>query len=666
MSKLLALLALLLYFLPPAAHAQNSGCFSSGGALVSVGGFIVCISSGGGGGPPMPCPQSSGTLTLAAQVTRSSGGSPLNVWFDAQATTDSSLTGIQTPTQDVIYTWNFKDPWPSGTTAWLYGSNPNGNSRNNGTGIEQSHLYDMPDGTGDTTVNPTVTATNPVTGTSVSCTLAVTIQDASLTNGWPNAETTCISSSGTPVAGTGGCPAGAAVLNTGTLTAAIGGNLSNKRRLLKCGDNFTGGASISGVRWSVNQYGPTGGCNGVQTGLPTITGTMNVSMQCVGNAAILQTCDGRIANLIGNTGGSAMFLITSNYTFVPAQLTFFNFVSNATNTSYYEAECVQCAYIQLTTSHMGTQQGTYIHLAGNICENGQSNGTYNCGQTTPVFNPMGYMALQGGNFDGTGAPGGAGIETVRISGCQECVITNNRFANANTVGAVLKFHNNNTATTQNQYLGQPNQLDEISDNEFTGTSGGECVEMTPQNNQTDEHIQLLVFERNYVHACTGQVLVSVHNGSFRDNVFNGSNFAFGQRGSEFTPVADYPCSNGVGVCPGAPPMDSEFYNNTWYNGGSLLITSGSGNIAAGINSVAKNNLIYLSSAINNGGTGNTVSNNSPVTSANPGFTDPSGSFKFITDFVPTANATGGVTVPVLADAVGVKWPPTWSLGALHP
>jgi len=38
----------------------------------------------------------------------------------------------------------------------------------------------------------------------------------------------------------------------------------------------------------------------------------------------------------------------------------------------------------------------------------------------------------------------------------------------------------------------------------------------------------------------------------------------------------------------------------------------------------------------------------------------------ITDWKPTANYSGGTGVPVIDDALGVPWSPTWDLGAVHP
>ena len=48
-----------------------------------------------------------------------------------------------------------------------------------------------------------------------------------------------------------------------------------------------------------------------------------------------------------------------------------------------------------------------------------------------------------------------------------------------------------------------------------------------------------------------------------------------------------------------------------------------------------------------------------------GFINGSGTFTVITDFKPTAYYSGGTSVPVWSDAMGLLWSSTWDLGALH-
>src|SRR5258708_35309333 len=122
---------------------------------------------------------------------------------------------------------------------------------------------------------------------------------------------------------------------------------------------------------------------------------------------------------------------------------------------------------------------------------------------------------------------------------------------------------------------------------------------------------------------------------------------------------------------------SEAYNNTCSapNSQSTQTCIGFDTMGArsapSINSVAKNNLFYVPSiatgpAVDNTGSGNTVSNNTATVTNNPGFTNGSGSFSLISHFQPTANYSGCPSVPVRYDALGLLWSPlTWDLGAVH-
>jgi len=237
-----------------------------------------------------------------------------------------------------------------------------------------------------------------------------------------------------------------------------------------------------------------------------------------------------------------------------------------------------------------------------------------------------------------------------------CVIADNTMENANSVGAVLKLHNGNTKDSSPTWTGVYTELIEISDNLFTGTSGAQLVEIAPQNANDDERLRNIVVERNIFQGSdTGggrQILISAVNATLRDNVFNQS-VAGGGQGIQ---VAER------GIEP--VPQFVEVYNNTCY-AGTCAAFSGTNFAAAGVNSWAENNLCYTGTCISNSGSGNMVGNNTASTGSNPGFTNGSGSLSVISDFKPTENYTGGVSVPVHYDALGTAWPPTWDLGAVH-
>ena len=606
------------------------------------------------------CPVTVGTLTLSATVTRTTGISPLLVFFDATATTDSGLTGNQTPFQDVTYHWNFSDSGASGKGNWQYGSGSAYSSKNHATGPVGAHLYIVADGSGDKTFYPIARATD---GTNTAtCELpAITVYDAAGTNGFSNTATTCYYNS---TVGSG-CPSGATQTASSTLHAPAAG----KRVLYKCGDTFTGAATVNVTKWSVGAYGS---CVGTTSGRPILTGYFTVGASGV---------DGRVADLDWESVGGTTAAVTVG---VSSQITLYNLLSNGNDKSYYIQDGTQIGLIALQQTGMGSNQGTYVNYAQNNCVNGSQ--AYNCGGT-PSFVDIDYTAMIGGSFDGSGAPTSSnGIETIRVSACRKCVIENNVIKNANNVGAVLKLHNGNYYNTQCIWLGQYTELMEVSDNYFTGKSGAQLVEITPQNSVTDERMRYIIVERNLFNQTTGTndaISWSVNNGAVRDNVFNGINqsgvhgIKLGQRGYEWTSnnAAGSTCSGtGTTAAPvdNSEPQLNEVYNNSFYAYTTSAIDFGSGGELAGRagnNSWAENNMAYNTSGAAvtaNSGSGNTISNNTATTTNNPNWTNASGTLLLISDFKPTANYSGASnTVPVFYDALGVTWSPTWDLGAVH-
>jgi hypothetical protein len=486
----------------------------------------------------------------------------------------------------------------------------------------------------------------------------VTAHDPAGANGFAGTKTTCVSASGTPTPGSGGCPAGAAALTTSSFNTALGSLGSAKRVLFKCGDTFTGdNATLSGTTWSVGAYG---GCENTQTGRPILRDSGTGGQLIVA----LTSGDGRIADLDLEGNGTAASAVGTpgSITRIPYQITLYNLYSNGNNSAYAWSQGAQWAIVDSVMTGMRTSIGTFV----NYNENNPSTWSGN------VYNNLDYQALLGSQFNGAGgSDNGSGQETVRISACRMCVIENNTFENANNIGAVLKLHNGNTNGSSATWTGVYTELLEISDNWFGGTSGGQLVEIAPQNGGADERMRNIVFERNLISGSTGaqggrQVLVSAVNETTRDNVFympgNSSQYPiFGLQVAE------------RGVEP--VPTGVEAYNNTCYAPNAVSTQTcigfdGLGLRAPPINSFAKNNLFYIAasghSTVVDKGTGNTVTNNTASPTSNPSFTNGSGSFSVISDFKPTANFSGGASVPVWSDALGVLWSSIWDLGAVHP
>jgi hypothetical protein len=612
------------------------------------------------------CSATSGALKLNAKLTRTSGVSPLLTFFDATGTTDTSLPEHTTAFQDVTYSWNFGDTGASGSGTWKYGSNAARNSMNSATGGIAAHLY-IANGK-DTQYTARVTATD---GTNTaSCQLVLTAYDPSGANGFPGAATTCVSSSGKPVAGSGGCPVDANVSTQSSFVSALNSSLSGRRILFKCGDTFSGdNVTVNGVKFSIGAYGS---CVGTTINRPIFSDSGGNGQVTLGSGNTV-TYDGRFSDLEMQGNGRAQFAIYTGGNYDYSQITINNILSKGNSgISIGNYRGTQWGLISSVVDGMVNKQAVFFNTSANNCVNGSR--AYNCGGT-PEYQDIDYLAMLGSSIDGTGAQdAGAGLETVRISACRLCVIENNTIENANNIGAVLKLHNGNP-NSQAAWIGQYTELNEISDNFFTGSSGAQLVEIAPQNGVTDERLQNIVFERNLLFgtsAGAGKLLASVQNGTFRDNVFNTAEttgtdmgLQIARRGIEW---------NGT---PGAPdkslePQYNEAFNNSCYSrsaSNGCIGFSGENFHSPGNNGWAKNNLYYNpagGTTISNSGTGNLVSNNTATVTGDPVFINGGGGFNLLSDFMPTAKYSGATDVPVFYDALGTPWPPTWDLGAVRP
>lgn len=613
-----------------------------------------------------PCPQTSGALTTTPTSPRVSGISPLLVFFDNSGVASTNVTTNMTAFQDVNSTWDSGDTLGSGTSTWTYGSNAGHNLKRYGTGNIFAHLY-VTEGR-DTKYTATVTSSDGVN--QISCGVGITVFDPSGANGWPGAATTCFFN--TTVGS--GCPAGATQTVASTF-AATNGNLANKRLLYKCGDTFTGdNNTITGVKWSVGAYG---GCEGTQTNRPIFNDTVtNCQIEIGPNAG-----DGRISDIAFRGNGTAkcavetIAFVTQN---IPYQITMWNLSStgNASNYSWFQG-----AQWGLIGSAASDARGISVFVNSEGANPTQQIGT---------FPNVDYQSVMGNFINGVGLAGGGGtgVEAFRTAYCRKCYYANNTMQNANGTptlagGGVFKFHQANTFNSVATWVGVYTEFDEISDNLIQGNCGGVLSDApSPEQGGDDERLRNIVLERNVYNSTTNGggdtlVLADGQNLTFRDNAFYmpaqsstlyaGSGLAIIQRGSgSIFPVQFNEAYNNVCYAPNHEP-----------NQQCVAFDTCCAASAATTNSIAKNNLFYVpvtatGLAVHSTGAGNIVSNNTVTVTNNAGFVNAGGSFALLTDFKPTANFTGGVSVPVKYDGTlsstnpyGITWSPTWDLGAVH-
>lgn len=219
-------------------RSQCIRLFILGGALSLV---VACGGGGGGGGGNAPSAPSgnvspassnSANLNLLANASRTSGIAPLAVSFNAIGTTaDASLAAL--PFHEISYKWEFNDT--SDVPDWAYGAMPGNRKKNIAYGPVAGHVFEKP---GTWTVLLTATASSNKT-VQASKTITVVVTDPASLN------TVCVSNTGLPVGGVGGCPVGAAGQQV-TSWAGIA-SLANtyKRILLKRGDVWSSDGHFS-------------------------------------------------------------------------------------------------------------------------------------------------------------------------------------------------------------------------------------------------------------------------------------------------------------------------------------------------------------------------------------------------------------------------------------
>lgn len=185
-------------------------------------------------------PVVSGAISLRAAAARSSGVSPLAIFFDATATT-SSTVGAK-PFHDIEYRWDFGDP---GSGNWTNTPGMPNLSRNSATGAVAAHVYEPGAGAfsgGPATYAAIVTAFD---GTSTAtCGIVTTVSDPDTV--FSGANTICFANDFDFT----GCPAGATQVGgtTNLVTAIAMQGVSggvNKRLLFHGGHTFAGATAAT-------------------------------------------------------------------------------------------------------------------------------------------------------------------------------------------------------------------------------------------------------------------------------------------------------------------------------------------------------------------------------------------------------------------------------------
>ena len=539
-------------------------------ALFAVFGIASCGSGGGdststntNSTTPAPAP---GGIVLSLVPARTSGVAPLAVFFDASATTD---TGVTTrPFHDLEYTWSFGDA-SSGT--WASGAQPGVSSKNSATGPVAAHVFETPgtytvsltalDGTNTATTNTTITVDNPDTV-------------------FAGTNTICINASGSDFTG---CPSGAATSTNSNFVTALSANLATHKRILfRRGETFTAATFAS-----LNVNGP-----GIIGAYGTITDPKPI-VQMTGNTAILNLSSGSTHNIkdwrimdldfdgratlgtvgIDTAGGISQVLVLNmnihdigeGVKFNDSILTYWYITRGHTTVKMFDEMAVVGSTI---SGYPGLTTGSRMFVSANR------------------FSIQGNMI---GNELAT-----MGNHVLRVPHMEKGLISNNTIARANTAAHALKLHgqawchvdslvddiagdcltwDNDTSTppgfstysytTTTHPIGIFAALSGyteqviISDNKFIGADNPWTIGLGTQNNNRDERLRDIIFERNWLVSGSATQVAALFwtiDTTVRNNICDMSGgasrtcFRVTRRGKE------------------APPDNVRVYNNTLYSG----------------------------------------------------------------------------------------------------
>lgn len=567
-----------------------------------------------------------------------SGVAPLAVFFDA---TGSSSKVTDKPFHEVRYTWNFGDP--AGNATWAQGTRPGQSLKNIAYGGVASHVFETPG-----TYTVTLTGYDGVNTSSKTTTIVVTDPNTV----YSGTQTVCVANSSMPVAGSNGCPVGAAVANESSLQVIADTLAQSKRRiLLKRGDSWNTVANTF--------FGKS----------DTIIGAYGV-----GSPPLVRLT-------AANTNG---FTIYANspaiHHFTLMDIDFVG-AGGVGNIASFGGALPGSGFLALRLRSTGT---------GGITAGGSGLSVVDCDMAN-LMGGMGYVGVYVDNASQVAIQGNRIYDAtqiehnIRTHGTKEVISNNSVYAPAPTKQAITVRGMGLNYTTAWSGIWAEHIV--VSDNDIdAGPNGGWVVQLSSTSVAHDERIRDVIFERNYVHGPSGTLLISEiqERGTIRNNLFMPTdNLAYA-----YATISIVHISNTASPVPNSHYI----YNNSFYRpaGANTNYTAMEIGVGASSNTtyptgtVIKNNLAYAPFSNSNGynanpgptflgthspASGYIVASNSTdaqMKSTPPGFVTPPIA---LTDWRPTSGyAIGSASpVPVWDDFfANQRSSSTYSMGAIAP
>lgn len=632
---------------------KNGAGAGFAGVWVAAVVFAVMVSGCGGGGgsgtgvspvtdagvpvpvpPPATCTSGgAGPIAISVVASRTSGVAPLAVFFDATATT---AAGTSAPFHDVEYRWSFGD---AGSGFWTQGTRPGVNSRNEATGPVAAHVFETPG-----TYTVTLTVTNGTTTAIENC-VQIIVDDPEVVF---NGTTTCVAVGAIPVAGgPGGCPAGAAVVQSSDFDGTIAAQLAlGKRRILfNRGETFfvntaaarinvTGpgiiGAYGTGARPVVQSTGPVSRINVSSNVTPTVADWRIMDLQLDGQ--------GSTGSGVNGSGSASQFtFLRLNIFNIKFGFSFAVTTLDAINTPTFTSPL---------WDQMAIVDSTISQVVGGAGAGGNA-----------VFMGARRLSFMGNFIDDT-TNAEHGLRTpVLIKG----VVSNNTIQNiaagrANITIRSPDFVGGSATIPPGTYTEQI----VVSDNQLIGGASDGIGGTGATTTLEDGRPRLQIWERNWIRAGAGtQQAIS----------FEGADITFRNNVIDMSTSASAGGARALIVLTANAALDSQdirIYNNTFFRSDAGVSTFRAITVQANaINILVRNNLVYGpltvgATTINDQGAISLNANNNTADgqiTVNPLFTVASPSA--FTDYGvgPGSYAFGGgIAVPVWSDLYRVNRP----------
>lgn len=578
--------------------------------------------------PPATCATTSGPLTLSFVASRTSGVAPLAVFFDATASTS---TGTTRPFHDLEFRWAFDSTGVAPTTFWNTGSRPGASAKNLASGPIAAHVFETPG-----TYTIALTITDGTTTITNNC-ATITVQDPNTV--YSGANTTCVASGSTPVAGVGGCPSGAAVANNSDFDAALASFFGpGKRVLFKGGDTFTASVHTTFGGSGPAQVGSYGGGRAIINGSPGASGFFFVA---------LTASDLRITDL--EFDGSA----TTGQRWMSFQNTAWNNVLLLNNYAHGYANF-------LNGVDWASSGGFGFYVFGNRLETPDPTSTTDL----TLVSQGSIIAIVGNNY----SMDGIGQQVLRINHSDRFVISDNTVSGAAGVPGnqkeTIAVRSSNTVSSN---------FGVISSNRVSVGPG--YVGIFSSSANTNLGVFDVIIEKNYIFgANSGLETNGIQTNSIRTTVRN--NIIDGTDPDMTIGVLLRGTNGGFSI----PSTDVKVYNNSFYSAkaaGTFTGVAVDTDVSTG--NEVKNNIVYTSvitgTAIRDTGGVATKSNNTGDVSVAPGVVTLNPNWTItvpmtpLTNFQPSAGSYAidkGAIVPVFSDFFGASRTGLYDLGAVNP